>query len=75
LNKKERFWEAQKIFTILIPVLSPKKAEEVFQTYCDSLRQYPRTDATAMAELAAINVYLSSISGVMSQNEHEGISS
>ena len=73
LNQQERFWEAQKIFTILITVLSPENVEQLFHEYCDGLQHYPRTDATAIAELAATNAYLSCISWEIGQHKHQQV--
>ena len=74
LNQENRFWEAQKIFTILIPVLSQENVVKLFHEYCDCLKGWPRTDETAIAELAATNAYLSWISREMSQDKHQGTS-
>jgi hypothetical protein len=75
LNQQERFWEAQKIFTILIPVLSREKVEKLFQEYCDGLTRYPRTDAAAIAELAATNAYLLWVSREVARDKYLDISS
>jgi ankyrin repeat protein len=73
LNQQERFWEAQKIFVILIPVLSPENVEQLFHRYCGGLQHHPRTDATAVAELAATNAYLSSISREIGQHKDQRV--
>lgn len=74
LNEQKRYWEAQKILTILIPAL-PQDDVELFQEYCNCLNHYPRTSATAIAELAATNAYLSWASEALSQGIFKGVPS
>ncbi|KAF5702892.1 fatty acid oxygenase [Fusarium mundagurra] len=75
LIQQERFWEAQKIFTILVPVLPPETVSKMFRECCDSSRNCPRTDASAVAELAATNTYFSWVSQQNDQWNRQGTSS
>ncbi len=56
-------------------MLSPENVGKLFREYLDNLGQHPRTDATAIAELAATNAYLLYVSREMARNYHRGTSS
>ncbi|KAI9043243.1 uncharacterized protein KD926_004427 [Aspergillus affinis] len=62
LNKKERYWEAQRILTLLLPELDSERVDQFFQEYLEDLETKPLTSSTALARLAACNVFLKQVS-------------
>ncbi|UZP43468.1 hypothetical protein NXS19_011280 [Fusarium pseudograminearum] len=73
LLQEHKFWEAQRIFAILNPVLPPGTVSDMFKTCCDSLRRCPQTEVSAIAELTAINAYSSWVLQKSKQWKDEGI--
>jgi hypothetical protein len=73
LLQEHKFWEAQKIFAVLSPVLPPETVSNMFRKCCDSLRHCPQTEVSAVAELAAINAYSSWVLQKSKQLNDEGL--